>query len=275
MDPHAPVAAGELDPVAVHRHDDRADPLGPLAAGPPAPDQDPRGHVAERRVVLVAVEPPAARPVGHQRAAHVLDGRAGVGLGDADAHDGLAVGHLRQPPVLQGVAAEVLDPPGRPVEGQLAADGRGHVVAGDLLQHDGRLDVTESQPTPLLADGHPEQVGGGQGGQRLLGQLAGQVGVPGRRVPPPGSPTSRARARSAAGPRSRRTDRCLGTWPRRTGFLRAAVGRLLRRARPLAGPEACHSIPAPAAPDLPDPGERRPGPRSRGVACCWRTGWPS
>ena len=54
-------------------------------------------------------------------------------------------------------------------------------MAGDLLQDDGRLDVAEPQTTPLLADGDPEQVGGGQGLQRLLGQLAAEVGVPGPR----------------------------------------------------------------------------------------------
>ena len=181
VDAHAPVAAGEFDPVPVHRHHDRTDPLGPRTAGPPAPHQDPRGPVAERRVVLVAAQAPAARPVSHQRAAHVLDGGAGVGLGDPDAHDGLAVGHQWEPPVLEGGAAQVLDAPGWAVERQLAADGRGHVVAGDLLQDDGRFDVAESEPTPLLADGDPEQVGLGQGLQRRLRQLAAEVGLPGPR----------------------------------------------------------------------------------------------
>ena len=97
--------------------------------------------MAERRVVLVAVETPATGAVVGQGGAHVLDRRAGVGLGDADAQDRLAVRHLGQPAILQRVAAEVLDAPGRAVERELQADRRRHVGAGDLLQHDRRLDV--------------------------------------------------------------------------------------------------------------------------------------
>ncbi len=150
MDPHAPVAPGDLHAVAVHRDDHRADALRSVATRPPAPDQDPAGHVPERRVVLVPVEPPAAVPVLGQRAAHVLDGRTGVGLGDADAHDAVAVGHPGEPPVLQGIPPEMLDPAGRTVVGELAADGGRDVVPGDLLEHDGRLDITQTRVRPTV-----------------------------------------------------------------------------------------------------------------------------
>ena len=133
MDAHALVAPGERHPVAVHRDHDRADPLGPLPARPSAPHQHPRSSVTERRVVLVAVEPPG-RAVGHQGGPHFLHRRPGVGFGDADGDDGLAVGHGREPAVLQRGPAEVLDAPGRPVVSQLAADGGRDVVAGRPLR---------------------------------------------------------------------------------------------------------------------------------------------
>ena len=181
MDAHAVVAAGDGHPVPVHGDDHRADALCALAAGPATPDQNALGHIAERGVVLVPIEPEPARAVGRQGTAHVLDSRSGVGLGDTDAHDGLAVGHQWQPPLLQRVAAKMLDTPGRSVECELAADRRGHVVAGDLLQHDGRLDVTQAQTTPLLPDGHPEQVGLGQCRDGVGREHPGHVRVTGQR----------------------------------------------------------------------------------------------
>ena len=65
--------------------------------------------------------------------------------------------------------------PGRPVEDQLAADGRRDVRPGDLLQHDGRLDVAQAHAAPLLPDGDAEKVGGGQGLAHLGRDLAGLV----------------------------------------------------------------------------------------------------
>ncbi len=69
VDAHAPVTPGQGHPVAVHGDDHRPDPPGTLAARPPAPHQHARGGMAERRVVLVAVEPPPG-PVGLERGAH-------------------------------------------------------------------------------------------------------------------------------------------------------------------------------------------------------------
>ena len=165
-------------------HDHGADALGPLAPGPAAPDQHALGHVAQRRVVLVGVEAPAARAVLGQGGPHVLHGRAGVGLGDADADQRVAVGHGGQPALLHGLGTQVLDAPGRPVEGQLAADGRRDVGPGDLLEHDGRLDVAQPHAAPLLADGDAQQVGAGQRLAHLGRDLAGLVTLrrPGRHL---------------------------------------------------------------------------------------------
>ena len=162
VDPHPLVPPGDRHALPVGRHDHRADALGAVAAGPAAPDQHALGDVAQRRVVLVGVEPPAPGAVLDQRRPHVLHGRAGVGLGDPDADDRVAVGHRRQPALLHRLGAEVLDAPRRPVEGQLAADGRGHVGPRDLLEHDGGLDVAQAHAAPLLPHRDAEQVGRGQ-----------------------------------------------------------------------------------------------------------------
>ena len=131
--------------------------------------------MAESGVVLVAVEAPPVGPSGFSavRMPCTADPASGSVIpmlmmaspsATAGSHRSLRAGD-----------PEVLDPPGRTVVGQLAADGGGHVVAGDLLQHDGRLDVAHPEPAPLLADGHPEEVGGGQGGDRLPRDLAALV----------------------------------------------------------------------------------------------------
>ncbi len=78
----------------------------------------------------------------------------------------------------------MLYPPGRAVEDQLAADGRRDVRPGDLLQHDGRLDVPQPHPAPPLPDRDAEEVGGGQGLAHLGRDLAGLVPLlcPGRHL---------------------------------------------------------------------------------------------
>ena len=171
-------------PSRSRRHDHGADALGPLAARPAAPDQHPLGHVAHRRVVLVGVEAPAPRPVLDQRGAHVLHGRPGIGLGDPDADQRVPVRDGRQPALLHRLGAQVLDPPGRPVEGELAADGRRDVGPGDLLQDDGGLDVTQAHAAPLLPHRDAQQVGRRQGLAQLGGHGARLVGLvgPGRHL---------------------------------------------------------------------------------------------
>ena len=81
---HRVVDPGERHAGPVHVDHDRADALRAVAARPAAPHEDPLRHVAEGRVVLVAVEPEAGAVLA-QRGAHLLHGRPGVGLGDADA----------------------------------------------------------------------------------------------------------------------------------------------------------------------------------------------
>ena len=161
---------GERHARPVHVDHDRADALRTVSPGPAAPHEDALRHVAEGRVVLVAVEPEAGAVLA-QRGAHLLHGRPRVGLGDADRDERLAVGHLRQPPLLHGRRPEVLDAAGRAVERELRPDGARHVGPGQLLQHERRLDVAVAEPAPLLADGHPQQVGGGQ----RLGRLERRV----------------------------------------------------------------------------------------------------
>jgi hypothetical protein len=172
---HVVVGAGDRHALAVERHDHRPDPLGATAPRPPAPHERRRRRVPERRVVLVPVEPEATVAVVGQRRAHVLDGRAGVGLGDADADDGVAGGALRQPPLLERRVAEVLDAPGRAVEGQLRGDGGRDVDPGDLLEDDGGLDVAHPHPAEVLADRDAVEVGGGQRLAGPLRHLAGRV----------------------------------------------------------------------------------------------------
>ncbi len=41
MDPHARMATGDRDPLAIGRDDDRPDALGPVPSGPAAPDEHP------------------------------------------------------------------------------------------------------------------------------------------------------------------------------------------------------------------------------------------
>ena len=146
--------------------------------GEAAPHQAGHRLVPAGDVVLVGVEPPAVA-VGGEVRPHGGGGRAGIGLGDADAEQ-LPGGGLRQPPGAQGVVAEVLDGAGRPVEDQLAQDGARHVDAGDLLEDDGRLDVAHAHAAVLLAHGDGEQLGPPQGLEGRLGELLGLV--PARRV---------------------------------------------------------------------------------------------
>ena len=73
----------------------------------------------------------------------------------------------------------MLDPAGRAVEGELAADRCGDVVAGDLLEHDGSLGVSKTEAAPLLADRDAEQVGVGERSESLFRQLSADVGVVG------------------------------------------------------------------------------------------------
>ena len=71
----------------------------------------------------------------------------------------------------------MLDAPRRPVERELAADGRGHVGPGDLLQHDGGLDVAQAQAAPALPHGDAEQVGRGERLAHLRRHCALLVGL--------------------------------------------------------------------------------------------------
>ena len=177
---HAAVHAGDRHTGPVHLDHDRPDSLRPCAAGPTAPHEHAVGHMSEGGVVLVAVEPPApaASHLG-EGASHLLYGRASVGFGDADRKKSFAVGHRRQPTSLEGVVAEVLDASRWSVVGELAPDRGGHVGSGDLFQHDRRLDVAVAEPTPFLANGHSEQVGGREGLGCFAGRLAGLVAVGG------------------------------------------------------------------------------------------------
>ena len=178
--PHLAVRAGDAHAVAGQVDDDGADALAGagLAAGEPAPHQAGHGLVAAGDVVLVGLEAPAVA-VGGEMRPHGGGGGAGVGLGDADAEQ-LAGRGLRQPGGAQRLVAQVLDGTGRPVEHELAQDGAGHVDSGDLLEHDGGLDVAHAHAAVLLAHGDGEQVGPPQGLERRLGELLGLV--PARRV---------------------------------------------------------------------------------------------
>ncbi len=129
-------------------------------------------------VILVGVEaPPVA--VGGEVRPHGGGGRAGVGLGDADAEQ-LPRGGLREPTVAQACVPEVLDGAWRPVEHELAQDRARHVDAGDLLEDDGGLDVAHAHAAVLLAHGDGEQLGPAQRLERRLGEFLGLV--PARRV---------------------------------------------------------------------------------------------
>ena len=77
--------------------------------------------------------------------------------------------------VAQRVVAQVLDGPRRAVEDELAQDGARHVDPGDLLEHDGGLDVAHAHAAVLLAHGDGEELGPSQGLERRLGELLGFV----------------------------------------------------------------------------------------------------
>ncbi len=86
---HLLVGAGDAHALGLEVHDDGADPLGALAAGEATPHEARPRLVAAGDVVLVGVEPVAVA-VGRESGPHVADGRTGLGLGDADAEEGLA-----------------------------------------------------------------------------------------------------------------------------------------------------------------------------------------
>ena len=86
--PHLPVRPGDTHAVACQVDHHGADALARagLAAGEPAPHQTGHGLVATGDVVLVGVEPVSVA-VGGEMGPHGGGGRAGVGLGDADAEE--------------------------------------------------------------------------------------------------------------------------------------------------------------------------------------------
>jgi len=111
-------------------------------------------------------------------------------------------------------------------------------VAGDLFQHDGCFDVAQTEPTPLLPDGDPEQVGRGQGGQSVSGQLPRPVGVTSYRCH--GSMADVAGQRPQGLLVVRLGERVCpsGGGHGRTDFLTWGCERLEWRTRHLAGPDA-------------------------------------
>ena len=127
-------------------------------------------------VILVGVEPEAVT-VGGEAGAHVTDGRAGLGLADADAEETVAARRDREPAIAELVGAQVFDRAGRTVEDELGQDRARHVGAGKLLEHDRRLDVAEAGTTPAFADRDAEQLRLAHRIPRCLRELLGLVAV--------------------------------------------------------------------------------------------------
>src|SRR5207248_10269885 len=123
-----------------------------------APHQARSRLVTAGDVVLVGVEPVPV-PVGGEPGAHVVHGRARLALADPDAEQRLTARSQREPALLEGIAAEVLDRAGRAVVDELGEDPARDVDAGELLEGDRVLDVPHAPRPRMLSDGYAERGG--------------------------------------------------------------------------------------------------------------------
>ena len=195
--PHLLVRAGHAHAVAGQVDHHGADALARpgLAAGEPAPHQTGHGLVAAGDVVLVGVEPPPVA-VGGEMGPHGGGGRAGVGLGDADAEE-LPGRGLGQPPGSQGVVAEVLDGTGGPLNTSW------HKIALDTSTRaiSSRTMAASTSPMPMPPYSSPTVTVNSSARRRASSEASANSSVssqPGAWGAMSRSATSRASLRSAA-----------------------------------------------------------------------------
>ena len=168
--------ARDRDAIGGEVDDDGAD----LPVGELAPHQTRCCVMTTSHIVLVRREPVAVAVLLELRA-HQRHCAPGLGLRDADAEQPVTARCERQPALLHGVVAEVLDGTWGAVEDELRDDRRRDVGPAELLQHDRGLDVTETGAPVLLAHRDGKQAGALQGIPGLGGELLGLVPVCGHR----------------------------------------------------------------------------------------------